>query len=133
MTARAHAQAVFNLLDADPNLVVYKGEIPDEPAPRYAVLYVTSPLERGRRLSAHHGQVLVTASVLCFGDSPDEVGWVVERVQTRLRRARPVVTGFSTTPMQQATAAQLVPDDSIAPPGWSGTEVWQFTSSGVLT
>jgi len=133
MTARAHAAAVFALLDAEPNLTVYDGDIPDTPAARYAVMYVTSPLDRGPRLSAHMSQRLLTVSVLCFGDSPNECRWVIEKTQARLRRVRPVVADRTCTPLRLVTAGQVAPDSSIEPPGWSATDVWQFSSAGSLT
>jgi hypothetical protein len=132
MTARAHAAAVLALLDADPDLIVYDGEIPDAATGRYAVVYVTTPLDRGPRLSAHMSHRLLTVAVMCVGDSPNECRWVAEKAQGRLRRVRPAVSGATCTPLQLVTAGQVAPDDSIEPPAWTATDVWQFSSAGAL-
>lgn len=129
---RDHASAVLSLLDADPDLVVYDGEVPDSPAGRYAVVYASTPMDRGPRLSAHMSHRIVTVSVLQFGSSPNECRWVAEKVQARLRRVRPVISGRTCTPLQLVAAGQVNPDDSIEPPGWAVTDVWQFSSAGAL-
>lgn len=132
MTVRAHAAAVLALLDADADLIVYDGEVPAAATGRYAVVYVTTPLDRGPRLSAHMSHRLVTVSVMCVGDSPNECRWVAEKAQGRLRRVRPVISGRVCTPLALVTAGQVRPDDSVEPPAWVATDVWQFQSAGAL-
>lgn len=137
MTARAHVAAVMTLLAADVNLVVYDGEaVPTAERPvvpnRYAIVYASTPLDRGPRLSQHMSHRVFTVPILYFGDSPKECRWVAEHVQAALRRKRPVVTGFVCTPFQLVSAGQVNPDDSIEPPGWSATDIWQFQSAGAL-
>lgn len=129
---RDHAAAVLALIDADPDVVIYDGEVPAEPGPRYAVMYASTPLDRGPRLSAHMSQRLITVAVMNVGSSPNECRWVAEKTQARLRRVRPVVTGRTCTPLQLVTAGQVNPDDSIEPPAWVATDVWQFSSAGAL-
>lgn len=129
---RDHAKAVFDLLDANPNLVVYDGEIPSAATGRYAVFYASTPLDRSPRLSAHMSHRVVTVSVMAVGDSPNECRWVAEKVQARLRRVRPVIAGCTCTPLQLVAAGQVNPDDSIEPPAWTSTDVWQFSSAGAL-
>lgn len=130
MTARAHAAAVKALLSADTALTVYDGEVPNPPARKYAVLYVSTPIDRTPRLSADMGQRLFTVAILNFGQSPNECRWVVEHTQACLRRIRPIVADHDCTPLRLVTGGQVNPDDSITPPGWAATDVWQFSSTG---
>lgn len=130
MTARAHAAAVKVLLDGASGLVVYDSEVPDQPGDRYVVFYVSTPWGRNPRLSAHLGQQLITVATLYVGNSPNECRWVAEKVQAALVRKRPAVTNRTTSPLVLGTAGQVGPDDSITPPAWIATDVWQFTSTG---
>lgn len=133
MTARAHAAAVFALLDADPNLNIYDGDVPDDVEYPYGVMYASTPWDRGRRLSAHMSQRQFTVAILCVGRDPDEARWVSEKAATRLRRVRPVVAGRTCTPLMLASSTQVNPDQSVTPPKWTCTDVWQFSSAGSLT
>ena len=135
MTARAHAAAVFALLDVEApgSKFFYDGFVPDDVEFPYGVMYVSTPLDRGRRLSAHMSQRLFTVAILCVGGDPDEARWVSEKASARLRRVRPTVAGRTCTPLMLASSTQVNPDQSVTPPRWTCTDVWQFSSAGSLT
>jgi hypothetical protein len=126
---RAHAAAVKVLLDAS-TVMVYDGEVPADARGRYVVFYLTTALGRNPRVSADMGQQAFNLSTLYAGDSPNECRWVAEKVQSALTRKRPAVANMTCTPLKLGTAGQVRKDDSINPPAWIATDVWQFASTG---
>ena len=121
------AAAVGALLDGDPNLLWFDGQVGDTAGRPYVVFYLTTPSPRGERLSGDAPLGLYSLSTLYVGSKPNECRWVAERVHAALDGKRLTVPARTTTPLALGTSAQIRPDDGINPPAYVGTDVWRFT------
>lgn len=120
------AAAVGALLDGDPNLLWFDGQVGDTAGRPYVVFYLTTPSPRGERLSGDAPLGLYSLSTLYVGGKPDECRWVAEHVHAALTRQRLAIPGRTSTPLAVGTAGQVRPDDGVNPPAYVCTDVWRF-------
>lgn len=128
---RAEFAAVFALLDAVPNMPVFKDDdVPEKLSDRpalYVVLYDQTPLLGDIRLSSGRGSAASTYAVLHVGTSSGEVRWAVERSSAALERKRPTA---GATPLKKIGNSQVRPDlDTHSPRLYSATDVWRFAAT----
>ena len=128
---RAQAAAFVALLDDNPNLPVYDGEVPTgaTEADRYVVVFMTTPRQESGRLSADRSLREYTATTMSVGTSPNECRWVAEKVHAALTRKRPAVANVVTAPITLITAGQVRKDTGVNPPVWICTDVWRFSAT----
>lgn len=123
---RTIAAAISSLLEADPSLIHFDGEVPtgDSAPKRYVVFYLTTPRDGVRRSSADAGLGLYRLSTLYVGGSPNECRWVIEHAHAALKTKRPTA---DSSPILLGSSGQVRHDKSINPPAWIATDVWQFS------
>ena len=113
MTASAIAEAIYAL--APPGVNKHRGVVATSPTPALPWLVVSQgvPDVSGRSLAstpqAHVGTVLLTVA----GASEASALWVMDRAIPAFEGARPVVAGWSLSPLERLGDVKIFPDDVV--------------------
>ena len=122
---QAHADAVLAKLRAavgSPALVVYDGQVPEDPAPAYVVVYLhaeTPELPDSRSVQGASERFVVSVYCHCVGGAAVAARAVAQRVRGALldvvlivpgRRCFPVRHADSQPPQRDETTGRLVMD-----------------------
>jgi len=88
-----HAVAFLALLDADPVLTVYDGQVDDNAAKPYVVVYFYGTPQRGDDLTAESRETKTRATVHCVGETAASARIIAQRVQAAVLDKTPVIAG----------------------------------------
>jgi len=116
---REHANAVLTLLQAVPNLTVYDGHVPDEPAFPYAVLYADDGLRGPLALTLTSDQVTMTLQVTSVGATADAARIIADKVSGALLDIRPTVASRACWPIRHESTRPAIEDRDVVIPGTS--------------
>lgn len=108
----AYATAVLALLEADANLNVYDGAVPDQTPAPYVVVYINTDSERSERLTSNTSAGRVRITTHSVADTAQGARIVADRVRSALLDVRPVVAGVSTHPIRHEFGIPPVRDES---------------------
>ena len=112
---RDHVAAVVALVDADPNVTVYDGQVPNEPSLPYVVIRTDSGRRERSALPASSDRVTVRIWATSVGETRASAQWVSEKVTTALLDVRPTVTGRSCFPITSVNSQPAREDDVVKP------------------
>lgn len=106
-----HATAILDLLEADPNLVVYDGKVPDKPNPvaaQYVLVYLTTTTAKVSSQKGMQDWSTTRAYCHCVGADATAARAISGRVANLLLNVTPTITGRVCWPIRD--------DDSGSPP-----------------
>ena len=125
---RLHAAAVLALIDAQPNVTVYDGQVPNRPVLPYAVMYAD---QGGAGQSAFSGKSdfrVWRFQTTAVGSTPEQCRWLAERVELALLDVAPVVTGRTCGRIDKLDSQPVRRDDTVDPALFYAVDRWQFLS-----
>lgn len=122
-----HAQAVLDLLNADPDITAYLGKRLG-PAP-CVVLYPDPGSDETSSLIPNT-DVVTFIPLHTVGTGPEQALWLMDKVRAVLSFAKPAVSGRSVHPMWQEQApTPLQRDDGEQPPLYTSFAEYGIRSS----
>jgi hypothetical protein len=128
-----HAQVGLLALDANPNLTVFDGKVPDGTDPPYVLVYaqVSWPRE-GVGTSLLEQQVTVTTTYICHcvGLTPSAARAVAMQVRSSLLNLRPVIEGRNCGPIKQDDVMPPSRDETTGKLVMDQVATYSFTSTG---
>lgn len=112
---RAHVDAVLALVDAVPNVTVYDGQVPNDPALPYVVIRTDTGRRERSALPASSDRLTVRIWATSVGETRASAQWVSEKVTTALLDVRPTVTGRTAFPITSVNSQPAREDDVVKP------------------
>lgn len=123
---KAHADALKALLAAVPHITVYDGQVPDNPALPYVVLWTQAPRRFSSSLKGDQSNGLAYFTTTTVALDTDGVRIVQQRVQDALTDARLIVTGYKPQRIQHTHSQPITLDRDVTPRRLFAVDQWQF-------
>jgi hypothetical protein len=130
---RAHAQAVLEVLRADPVLDVYDSHVPNLPPLPYVVVWSSAPRLTGSRTCGDQPEADARWQTSSVGGSPEQARAVQERVRERLSGVRLAVAGRAMARVQHLASPPLYEDRDVDPPVFLAADQWAAFSGPAPT
>lgn len=111
----AHYDAVKALL-ADLPVVLYDGQVPNEPEFPYAVLYMDTGRGTSSRLCGTTSRDTYDFQITSVGLTDKAVRVVVDEVMSRVKDVRPEVAGFRSGQVDSLASIPVRPDKDVTDP-----------------
>ncbi len=112
---RDHVAAVVALVDADPNVTVYDGQVPNEPTLPYVVIRTDTGRRERSALPATSDRLTLRIWATSVGLNRTSAQVVSERVTAALLDVRPTVTSRSCFPITSVNSQPAREDDVVKP------------------
>ena len=124
----AHVSAVRNLVDAVPNVTIYDGTVPNDPAYPYVVLYA----DQGAAFANAYTEVSTfrtfRVQTTTVAANQPQARALAERVESALLDVRPTVTGRKCAPIRTETAQPVRRADDVDPVVFYAVDIWALSS-----
>lgn len=131
MTVQTHADAILDLLRADPELVVCDGTVPQGTVPPYCVVHFADAdpeLADSRGLDGASTRHVTHAYVHSAGSNNIAVRAVRQRVRAALLDVRPTIAGRSCMPIRREDGQPARSDEETGSPLISAVDVYRLES-----
>lgn len=130
---QACADAFLTLLNADPDLTVCDGIVPNGTSPPYVLMYFTisRPSDDPDNASDGRTRVWVPRGIFhCVGENAAAARAVAQRVRTALLDVTPTIPGLSCSPIRME-GDSLPPqrDESLGFPVMDAVETYRFKAT----
>jgi hypothetical protein len=111
LVIRDHVAAVVALVDADPNVTVYDGQVPNEPTLPYVVIRTDTGRRERSALPATSDRLTLRIWATSVGLNRTSAQVVSERVTAALLDVRPTVSSRSCFPITSVNSQPARVDD----------------------